>query len=609
VTVTKSGSACSGQDSHLVTVTAIPTAVASGSAAICAGSSTALSGSGGTSCSWLPTTGLDNAASCTPNASPSSTTTYTLTVTSNGCSSTNAPTVTVTIKAKPTAVASGSAAICAGSSTALSGSGGTSCSWLPTTGLDNAASCTPNASPSSTTTYTLTVTSNGCSSTNAPTATVTVRPLPTPMPAALPDGAVSVPYSQTVGSSTGTAPFSFVVVLGALPAGLGIGSSTGTIAGTPTTGQDASFTVRVTDANGCFADKAYAIHVTNLAAQMEQVDGRSPYPPSLGEPDGILESGKTSSFAPFWKNVAPSSAVSVTGGISNFAGPNNGTVTYSIVKNTASYGTVAAGATSSCGANCYTLGIASTTRPAAHWDATVSETLGNGQSHAWTLHVGKSFGDVGPSTVFYSYVETIFHYGITNGTAVGVYSPASNTARDQMTAFISRAHTGGDAFVPSSGTVAGLGSYNCTSGGHSLFSDVPPTALFCKNIHWVVAQGLSWGCTDGTQFTAKFCPAPAITRRTMSVMLARDLAGGDASVPAKAPDPGNGRAYDCTDGAANAFSDVPDSDVGCRYIYYLWSKNVVDGFGNGIFGPGLSVTREQMSKFLVNTYKLTISGP
>ena len=609
VTVTKTGVSCSGQDSHLVTVTPIPTAAASGSAPICAGASTTLSGSGGSSCSWSPSTGLDNASSCSPHASPTSTTTYTLTVASNGCSSTNAPTVTVTVNPKPTAVASGSASICAGSSATLSGSGGTSCSWSPSTGLDNASSCSPHASPASTTTYTLTVASNGCSSTNAPTATVTVNPVPTPTPAGLADGAVTVPYSQTVGSSTGTAPFSFSVVLGSLPSGLALNAGTGAITGTPTAGQDSSFTIRVTDAHACFADKAYAIHVTNLAAQLEQVDGRSPYPPSGGEPDGVLESGKTSSFAPFWKNVAPSAAAGVTGTLSSFTGPDNGTVSYTTTKGTASYGTVAAGATSSCGADCYTVGITSATRPAAHWDATVSETLSNGQSHAWTVHVGKSFSDAGPTTVFYSDIETIFHFGITNGTSVGVYSPAANTGRDQMTAFISRAHTGGDAFVPASGTVAGLGSYNCVSGGHSLFSDVAPTDLFCKNIHWVAAQGLSFGCTDGTAFTSTFCPATAITRRSMAVMLARDLAGGDANVPAKAPDSGNGRSYDCTDGLPNAFSDVPDSDVGCKHVYYLWSKNIIDGFGNGTYGPALLVTREQMSKFLVNTYKLTISGP
>ncbi len=611
LTVTSNGCSSTNAPTVTVTVKARPTAAASGTATICAGSSTALSGSGGTSCSWSPSTGLDNASSCTPNASPSSTTIYTLTVAgANGCSSTNAPTVTVTVNPKPTAVASGSSAICAGSSATLSGSGGVSCSWSPSTGLDNASSCAPHASPASTTVYTLTVTgADGCSSTNAPTATITVRPLPTPTPAALPGGAVSVPYSQTVGSSSGAAPFSFATVLGSLPGNLFLNAATGVIAGTPTTAQDASFTIRVTDANGCFADKAYVLHVTDLSAQIEQIEGRSPYPPAMTEPNGILEPGETSvSFAPSWKNLGPSSA-SVTGGVANFTGPNNGSVSYTIAKNTAAYGTLASAAAGSCGADCYALGLTAATRPAAHWDATLAETLSNGQAHAWTLHIGNSFADVPPSNGFYAYVETLFHFGVTAGTASGTFAPLGKTRRDQMATFIARAHLGGDAAIPVSGSVPGLGSYNCAAGGHSLFSDVAVGTVFCRSIHWVVAHGLSFGCTDGTQFVSTFCPADGTTRGTMATFIARDLAGGDASVPTKAPDPGNGRAYDCTDGQPNAFPDVPDSDPRCKHVYFIWSKNIVDGLSNGNYGPSGNVLRTQMAKFLINAYTLAISGP
>ena len=92
----------------------------------------------------------------------------------------------------------------------------------------------------------------------------------------------------------------------------------------------------------------------------------------------------------------------------------------------------------------------------------------------------------------------------------------------------------------------------------------------------------------------------------MAVMLARDLAGSDAGVPTKAPDSGNGRSYDCTDGLPNAFADVPDSDIGCKDIYYLLSKNVLDGFSATSYGPDGKVLRAQMAKFLRNTYQLSL---
>jgi hypothetical protein len=117
---------------------------------------------------------------------------------------------------------------------------------------------------------------------------------------------------------------------------------------------------------------------------------------------------------------------------------------------------------------------------------------------------------------------------------------------------------------------------------------------------------MSFGCTDGNQFVSTFCPSPAITRRSMAVMLARDLAGGDAQVPSRLSDAGNGRAYDCTDGKGNAFTDVPDSDADCKYIYFIWSRKVVDGFGDGTYGPEDSVSREQMAKYLTNAYQLSL---
>ncbi len=346
-----------------------------------------------------------------------------------------------------------------------------------------------------------------------------------------------------------------------------------------------------------------------LAPASVVLEGTPALPPRTSEPNGVLEPGETVTVAPSWTNVSGSTVGSVTGTLSGLTGPSDGTTDYSIAKSSATYGSFAAGATRSCAADDYQVTVDTDIRPALHWDATATETLSSGQVHTWTFHVGESFTDVAPSSTFYSEVETIFHYGITKGIGNAGYGPGAETARDQMAAFIARAHAGGDQNVPDSGTVAGRGSYDCVPGGHSLFSDVAPTDLFCRHVHFIAAQGLSYGCTDGAQFTATYCPSVAIDRRSMAVMLARDLAGGDSAVPASAPDSGNGRAYDCTDGQANAFSDVPDSDAGCRYIYFLWAKEVVDGFGNGLYGPDDPVARDQMAKYLTLTYNLTLYPP
>ena len=68
--------------------------------------------------------------------------------------------------------------------------------------------------------------------------------------ATLPGGTVGTAYSQTLTVTGGVTPYTWSVISGALPGGLTLGSSTGTISGTPTTVQTAEFTVRVTDSQG-----------------------------------------------------------------------------------------------------------------------------------------------------------------------------------------------------------------------------------------------------------------------------------------------------------------------------------------------------------------------
>jgi hypothetical protein len=85
-----------------------------------------------------------------------------------------------------------------------------------------------------------------------------VCPTITLSPGTLPDGTVAVAYSQTLGVSGGTAPYSFGVTSGALPSGVTL-SALGVLTGTPIAAATYTFTIRATDTNGCFAVVSYTI--------------------------------------------------------------------------------------------------------------------------------------------------------------------------------------------------------------------------------------------------------------------------------------------------------------------------------------------------------------
>ncbi|KSV75556.1 hypothetical protein N185_17090 [Sinorhizobium sp. GW3] len=70
-----------------------------------------------------------------------------------------------------------------------------------------------------------------------------------PAAGALPAGTTGIAYSQTITGAGGTAPFSYAVTAGTLPAGLVLATD-GTLSGTPTASGTFSFTVTGTDSSG-----------------------------------------------------------------------------------------------------------------------------------------------------------------------------------------------------------------------------------------------------------------------------------------------------------------------------------------------------------------------
>ena len=84
-----------------------------------------------------------------------------------------------------------------------------------------------------------------------PCPVITVNPL------TLPNGTVGTAYSETVSASGGTAPYTFSVSSGALPAGLVLNPATGEISGT--IAATFNFTITAADASGCLGSRPYTI--------------------------------------------------------------------------------------------------------------------------------------------------------------------------------------------------------------------------------------------------------------------------------------------------------------------------------------------------------------
>jgi hypothetical protein len=79
-------------------------------------------------------------------------------------------------------------------------------------------------------------------------------------PSTLPAGTVGTAYSQQITASGGTAPYTFTVTSGTLPAGLTL-SSVGLLSGTPTTVGSSTVTIRATDSEGCFKELVFTIAI------------------------------------------------------------------------------------------------------------------------------------------------------------------------------------------------------------------------------------------------------------------------------------------------------------------------------------------------------------
>ena len=88
--------------------------------------------------------------------------------------------------------------------------------------------------------------------------------------------------------------------------------------------------------------------------------------------------------------------------------------------------------------DCYSVAVSvPAVRPAPHWDALLQETLNLSLPHSWVLHIGESFDDVPADHHFYTFVENLFHRGVTTGCAGAAYCPTTPSPARRWPSFCS----------------------------------------------------------------------------------------------------------------------------------------------------------------------------
>jgi hypothetical protein len=218
----------------------------------------------------------------------------------------------------------------------------------------------------------------------------------------------------------------------------------------------------------------------------------------------------------------------------------------------------------------------------AHWDSP-----GRGRDLAidggyvylavgsWGLRIfpaRSTFGDVGNDYWAFEHVEACVGSGIVDGYPDGLYHSELPVTRDQMAVYVSRALAGGDASVPEAGP-------------DPTFSDVPEDHWAYGYVEYAAQEQVVRGFSDGL-----YRPGLELDRGQMAVYIARSLAGSDDAVPNPT--------------GPQSFEDVPDTFWSCRHVEYCVSQGVVAGYGDGLYHPELTVTRDQMAVYVSRAFGL-----
>ena len=153
----------------------------------------------------------------------------------------------------------------------------------------------------------------------------------------------------------------------------------------------------------------------------------------------------------------------------------------------------------------------------------------------WTLHVGDSFSDVpAVAALLQEDRDAAAQRHHDRLHATHVLPRPTAVSRDQMAIFIAKGIAGLGELVPDGGLRRRPRAYDCSPGGHSLFTDVAPTDSVLP------ARALPRRPErDPRLHATQYCPGQAITRDAMASFIAKAIVapGGGAAVPMTYSDP------------------------------------------------------------------------
>jgi hypothetical protein len=342
--------------------------------------------------------------------------------------------------------------------------------------------------------------------TKSASATVTVTAIPPTISATFISAQAGFSYSVPLAVSGGTAPFTYAVSSGQLPAGLALSLSSGTVSGIPTTSGTFSFGVTVTDSKSLTGTQTFQVTVSPAVGV------------SLSPATATVQTPGTVLFTP---TVSNSTNLSVTW-----------STTLGSISPTGLYQSPAVNANSTA-----TVTATSTADPTKSASSTVTVTAipltltANfiaaqvGFTYSVALAVG---GGTAPYT--YAISSGALPAGITLGASSGAISgnpTAAGTFNFGVTVTDSKSVTGSGTFLV---TVSPAVAVTVTPTGGTVQSAgaLPLTALVTNTSN----TGVTWSAAPGTVSSAGLYQAPTVSANTTATVTAISVADPTKSASA-----------------------------------------------------------------------------